>query len=69
MEFSRQEDWSGLPFPSAGIVLSRGSTHGPTMRADALPSEPPGNQAFTNQKETRLNMRDDLQVMDLASDS
>ena len=33
MGFSRQECWSGLPFPSPGIF--------PTQ-ADALPSEPPG---------------------------
>ena len=60
MEFSRQEYWSELPLPSPGIFLSRASIHGSTMRADALPSEPPGNQAFTNQKNTRLNIRDDL---------
>ena len=28
MEFSRQEDWSGLPFPSQGIFLTQGLNPG-----------------------------------------
>ena len=44
MEFSRQEYWSGLPFPSPGDLPDPGIEPGsPTLRADALPSEPPGN--------------------------
>ena len=44
MEFSRQEYWSGLPFPSPGDLLDPGIKPGsPTLRADTLPSEPPGN--------------------------
>ena len=43
MGFSRQEYWSGLPFPSPGDlpdpVIEPGS---PTLQADALTSEPPG---------------------------
>ena len=43
MEFSRQEYWSGLPFPSLGDLPNRGIEPGsPALRADALPSEPPG---------------------------
>ena len=43
MGFSRQECWSGLPFPSPGDVPDPGIEPGsPTLRADALPSEPPG---------------------------
>ena len=42
-EFSRQEYWSGLPFPSPGDLPSPGIEPGsPALRADALPSEPPG---------------------------
>ena len=41
MEFSRQEYWSGLPFPSLGDLpdpeIRAGS---PTLQADSLPSEP-----------------------------
>ena len=43
MEFSRQEYWSGLPFPSPGHLpnprIEPGSL---ALQADALPSEPPG---------------------------
>ena len=43
MGFSRQEYWSGLPFPSPGDLPNAGIKPGsPTLQADALPSEPPG---------------------------
>ena len=43
MEFSRQEYWSGLPFPSPGDLPDPGiEPRSPALRADALPSEPPG---------------------------
>ena len=43
MEFSRQEYWSGLPFPSPGDLPNPGIEPGsPTLQLDALPSEPPG---------------------------
>ena len=43
MRFSRQEYWSGLPFPSPGDLPDPGIEPGsPTLQADALPSEPPG---------------------------
>ena len=43
MGFSRQEYWSGLPFPSPGDLPDPGiEPRSPTLRADALPSEPPG---------------------------
>ena len=46
MEFSRQEYWSGLPFPSPGDFSDPGIKHGsPALRIEALPSEPPGNRA------------------------
>ena len=41
--FSRQEYWSGLPFPSPGDLLNPGiEPASPTLQADALPTEPPG---------------------------
>jgi len=44
MEFSRQAYWSELPFPSPGDLPHPGIKPGsPTLQADALPSEPPGN--------------------------
>ena len=43
MGFSRQEYWSGLPFPSPGELPDPGIEPGsPALQADALPSEPPG---------------------------
>ena len=41
--FSRQEYWSGLPFPSPGDLPDPGIEPGsPALQADVLPSEPPG---------------------------
>ena len=43
MGFSRQEYWSGLPFPSPGDLPDpRVEPKGPALQADALTSEPPG---------------------------
>ena len=43
MDFSRQEYWSGLPFPSPEDLPSPGiEPCSPTLRADCLPAEPPG---------------------------
>ena len=43
MGFSRQEYWSGLPFPSPGDLPDPGiKPRPPTLQADALTSEPPG---------------------------
>ena len=42
MGFSRQEYWSGLPFPSPGDLPDLGIEPGsPAYQADALTSEPP----------------------------
>ena len=42
MEFSRQEYWSELPFPSPEDLPYPGIEPGsPTLQADTLPSEPP----------------------------
>ena len=41
--FSRQECWSGLPYPSPGDLPDPGIEPGsPTLQEDSLPSEPPG---------------------------
>ena len=43
MEFSRQEYWSGLPFPSPGDIPDpQIEPRSPAVQADALLSEPPG---------------------------
>ena len=43
MGFSRQEYWSGLPFPSLGDLPDPGiEPRSPALQADSLTSEPPG---------------------------
>ena len=47
--FSRQECWSGLPFPSPGDLLDPGIEPGsPELQVDTLPSEPPGKPPKLN---------------------
>ena len=44
MEFSRQEYWSGLPFPFPGYLPDPEVEPGsPALQTDSLQSEPPGN--------------------------
>jgi len=43
MEFSRQEYWSGQPFPPPGNLSNPGiEPRSPALQPDSLPSEPPG---------------------------
>ena len=43
MRFSRQEYWSGLPFPSPEDLPDSGiEPRSPALQVDALTSEPPG---------------------------
>ena len=47
MGFSRQEYWSGLPFPSPGDLPDPGIEPGsPALQADVLPSKPPGKPPY-----------------------
>ena len=44
MGFSRQEYWSGLPFPPPWDLPDPGiEPRSPALQADSLPSEPPGS--------------------------
>ena len=44
MEFSKQEYWHGLPFPSPGDCPDPEiELRSPALQVDSLPSEPPGN--------------------------
>ena len=48
VEFSRQEEWSGLPCPPPGDLPNPGiEPRFPTMQADSLPSEPLGKSKNT----------------------
>ena len=47
--FSRQEYWSGLPFPSPGDLPNPGiEPKSPALEADALTSEPPGKMLHSH---------------------
>ena len=57
VEFSRQEYWSGFPFPSPGDLPNPGiEPRSPTFQADALTSKPPGNM---NESKTYVRMLPD----------
>ena len=47
MGFSRQEYWSGVPFPSPGDLPNPGiEPRSPALQADTLLSEPPGKSSI-----------------------
>ena len=47
MGFSREEYWSGLPFPSPGYLSDPGiEPRSPAFPEDALPSKPPGKPYY-----------------------
>ena len=51
VEFSKQECWSGLPFPSPGDLPHPGIEPGsPALQADSLPSELLGKPSFTGEE-------------------
>ena len=50
MGFSRQEYWSGFPFPSPGDLLNPGmEPRSPALQAASLPSEPPGKPCLESE--------------------
>ena len=56
MEFSRQEYWSELPFPSPGDLPNSGiEPRSPALQADCLPSEPPGKPHYIQYPEINHN--------------
>ena len=55
MEFSRQEYWSGLPFPSPGELPDPGmEPTPPVLQADILLSEPPGKPCISQGRLTAV---------------
>ena len=63
MDFSRQEYWNGLPFPSPGDLPDKGCEPGsPALLADSLPSELPGKPIYflflpTSEWKLKINMK------------
>ena len=54
MEFSRQESWSGVPFPPPGDLPNPGIRTGPpTLQAASLPSELPGKPTVQSKKASK----------------
>ena len=50
MEFSSQENWSGLPCPPPRDLPNPGiEPRSPALEADSLPSEPPGEAGKYNE--------------------
>ena len=61
MGFSRQEYWSGLPFPSPGDLPDPGiEPRSPTLQADALTSEPPGMGTIKDRNGMNLTEAEDI---------
>ena len=54
--FSRQEYWSGLPFPSPEDLPDPGiEPRSPTLQADALLSEPPGKSLILLEQKSNFS--------------
>ena len=61
MEFSRQEYWNGLPFPSPGDLLDPGiKPRFPILQADSLLSEPSGT-FLSNIKKICLGLTESME--------
>ena len=68
MEFSRQEYWSGLPFPSPGDLPDPGVEPGSSaLQADALPFEPTGKLLSHQGSPQNTNMKNTCITMFIAT--
>ena len=53
MEFSRQEYWSGLPFPSGDRPEPGISPGSPALQVNSLLFEPPGKPLFVRRRKSQ----------------
>ena len=59
--FPRQEDCSGLPFPSLGDLPNPGITpRSPALQVDSLPTDPPGKPKDTLVSNNNMPMQVDV---------
>ena len=57
MDFSRQEHWSGWPFPSPGDLPCPGiKPRSPALQADSFMSEPPGKPEHKRMQKYTLDL-------------
>ena len=70
VEFSRQEYWSGVPFPSPGDLPNPGiEPRSPPLQADALTAELPGrdqNKGSASQNSLTFNLFSSWSCLELA---
>ena len=67
MEFSTQEYWSGLPFPSPGDLPNPGIKPGsPALQENSLPSEPAGKLSTTKTKHKTEAIQYKLKTLKMA---
>ena len=65
LEFSSQEYWSGLSFPTPGDLPNPGVEPGsPALKADSLPSEPPG-KPLESRLPGEISITSDMQMTPL----
>ena len=63
MEFSRQEYWSGLSFPSPGHLSDSGIESGsPALQANSLPSKLPGNREDFEKEFGKIGINEEKEV-------
>ena len=56
MGFPRKEHWSGLPFPSPGVIPDPGfEPRSPVLQGSSLPFELPGNPTWVELKHTHTH--------------
>ena len=56
LEFSRQEYWSGQPFPSPGDLPNpRIEPRSPELQTDSLPSDLPGKSPISSQEDNNTS--------------
>ena len=61
MGFSRQESWSGLPFPPPGDLPNPGiEPVSPALQADSLPAEPSGKPHILQLKFPLATVKDPI---------